>query len=233
MRAGLCLRPRAPTARAPSTPGHLPQVLRVLPSVTALAAPALPDTAALDTLFRSARTFSHWRNEPVSLDTLRALYDLMKWGPTSANSCPLRIVFVTSPEAKAQLLPAMSAGNVEKTRTAPVTAILAQDMAFYDRLPQLYPHTDARSWYAGREAAIAEAAMRNSSLQAGYFIMAARAVGLDCGPMSGFDADKVNAAFLSGTTWRVNFVCNLGYGDRASLHPRLPRLTFDEACVLR
>jgi 3-hydroxypropanoate dehydrogenase len=208
-------------------------VPRVLTGVTSLAAPAPPDTVSFDTLFRSARTFSHWQPTPVAVDTLRALYDLMKWGPTSANSCPLRIVFVTSPEAKAQLLTAMSAGNVEKTRTAPVTAILAQDMAFYDRLPQLYPHADARSWYAGREAAIAEAAMRNSSLQAGYFIMAARAVGLDCGPMSGFDADKVNAAFLSGTTWRVNFVCNLGYGDRAALHPRLPRLTFDEACVLR
>lgn len=169
----------------------------------------------------------------MSTETLHALYDLMKWGPTSANSCPLRIVFVTTPEAKALLLPAMSAGNVEKTRTAPVTAILAQDMAFYDRLPQLFPHADARSWYAGREAAIAEAAMRNSSLQAGYFILAARAVGLDCGPMSGFDAGKVNAAFLGDTTWRVNFLCNLGYGDRAALHPRLPRLAFDEACTMR
>lgn len=207
--------------------------MRVLIAVTTPDSPVLPDTATLDALFRSARTFSHWQPTPVAVETLRALYELMKWGPTSANSCPLRIVFVTSAEAKALLLPAMSAGNVEKTRTAPVTAILAQDMAFYDRLPQLYPHADARSWYAGREAAIAETAMRNSSLQAGYFIMAARAVGLDCGPMSGFDADTVNAAFLSGTTWRVNFVCNLGYGERASLHPRLPRLTFDEACVLR
>ena len=216
------------------TCGHHGRGARVLADVHPLAAlPVLPDTAALDTLFRSARTHSQWLPRPVEAETLHAVYDLMKWGPTSANSCPLRIVFVTTPEAKALLLPALSAGNVEKTRTAPVTAILAQDMAFYDKLPQLFPHADARSWYAGRDAAIAEAAMRNSSLQAGYFILAARAVGLDCGPMSGFDSDTVNAAFFADRTWRVNVLCNLGYGDSAALHPRLPRLAFDEACEIR
>jgi 3-hydroxypropanoate dehydrogenase len=223
--------PRGPVDH--TTRGHPRGRQGVLLIVTAVSNAHLPESASLDTLFQSARTCSEWRPEPVAPETLHAVYDLMKWGPTAANSCPLRIVFVTTPDAKALLLPAMSAGNVEKTRTAPVTAILAQDMAFYDTLPQLFPHADARSWYAGREAAIAETAMRNSSLQAGYFILAARAAGLDCGPMSGFDADKVNAAFLGDTTWRVNFLCNLGYGDRAALHPRLPRLAFDEACIIR
>jgi 3-hydroxypropanoate dehydrogenase len=139
-------------------------------------------------------------------------------------------VFVKGAAAKARLLPCMDAGNVEKTRTAPVTAILAMDMAFHDQLPRLYPHADARSWFAGDPRKIADTAFRNSSLQAGYFVMAARAHGLDCGPMSGFDAARVDAEFLAGTTWRSNFLCNLGHGDRGALHPRGPRLDFADAC---
>ena len=181
-------------------------------------------------LFDHARTHNAFTNEPVPHETLRRLYDLMKWGPTSANCSPARIVFVASPEGKAQLLPCMSAGNYEKTKQAPVTAIIGMDMAFYDKLPQLFPHTDARPWFAGKPEVIAATAFRNSSLQGGYFIMAARALGLDCGPMSGFDAAKLDAAFFAGTRITANFVCNLGRGDPAGVFPRSPRLAFDEAC---
>jgi 3-hydroxypropanoate dehydrogenase len=186
--------------------------------------------AALHTLFLDARTHNGWRDQPVTDAQLRQIYDLMKWGPTSANCSPARIVFVTSPQAKEKLLACMNPGNVEKTRTAPVTAIIGMDMAFYEQLPKLYPHADARSWFAGNQPVIESTAMRNSSLQGGYFIMAARAVGLDCAPMSGFDADKVNAAFFKGTTVKANFVCSIGYGDTSKLHARGPRLSFDEAC---
>ncbi len=181
-------------------------------------------------LFDHARTHNAFTNEPVPPETLRRLYDLMKWGPTSANCSPARIVFVVSPEGKAKLLPCMSAGNHEKTKQAPVTAIIGMDMAFHDKLPQLFPHTDARAWFAGKPEVIAATAFRNSSLQGGYFIMAARALGLDCGPMSGFDAAKVDAAFFAGTSITANFVCNLGHGDPAGIFPRSPRLAFDEAC---
>ncbi len=181
-------------------------------------------------LFDHARTHNAFTNEPVSPETLRRLYDLMKWGPTSANCSPARIVFVVSPEGKAKLLPCMSAGNHEKTKQAPVTAIIGMDMAFHDKLPQLFPHTDARAWFAGKPEVIAATAFRNSSLQGGYFIMAARALGLDCGPMSGFDAAKLDAAFFAGTSITANFVCNLGHGDPAGIFPRSPRLAFDEAC---
>jgi 3-hydroxypropanoate dehydrogenase len=188
------------------------------------------DDAALDQLFRGARTYSAWLQEPVAPETLHELYDLVKWGPTSANSCPLRIVFVQSRAAKEQLVACMNPGNVEKTRQAPVTAVLGMDLEFHDKLPQLFPHTDARSWFAGKPATIEATAFRNSSLQGGYFILAARALGLDCGPMSGFDADKVNAAFFPDGKVKVNFVCNLGHGDPARLHARSPRLKFDQAC---
>lgn len=190
------------------------------------------DDAALDQLFRTARTHNAWLPKPVSEGTLRALYDLMKWGPTSANTCPLRIVFVQSHEAKERLVACMNPGNMDKTRRAPVTAVLGMDMEFYEKLPFLFPHTDARSWFAGKPAAIESTAFRNSSLQGGYFILAARALGLDCGPMSGFDAAKVDAAFFSGGRVKVNFVCNLGYGDAAGLLARSPRLPFDEACAI-
>lgn len=185
---------------------------------------------ALETLFEQARTHNGFTPQPVSDDTLRQLYEHMKWGPTSANCSPLRIVFVKGGEAKERLLACMSPGNVEKTRQAPVNAILGMDLAFADTLPQLFPHADARSWFAGNPELIQATAFRNSSLQGGYFILAARALGLDCGPMSGFDAERLNAAFFAGTQVKVNFVCNLGHGDAAALFGRSPRLSFDEAC---
>jgi len=188
--------------------------------------------AAQEQLFTKARTHSDWLNQPVADDLLHQIYELMKWGPTSANCSPARIVFVKSKEAKEKLLTCLSPGNVDKTKAAPVTAILAYDMAFYEKLPELYPHVDARSWFAGKPAFIESTAFRNGTLQGAYFIIAARAFGLDCGPMSGFDNAKADAAFFGGTTWKSNFLCNLGYGDPAKLHPRLPRLSFDEAAKI-
>ena len=186
--------------------------------------------SALDQLFRAAHTYSGFDDRPLSAQTLRAVYDLMKWGPTTANSQPCRIVFVGSPEAKRRLAPALSAGNHDKTMAAPATAILAYDLGFYENLPRLFPHTDARSWFAGKLDAIATAAIRNGSIQGGYFISAARAIGLDCGPMSGFDNAKVDAAFFPDGQFKSNFLCNIGYGRPESVKPRNPRLTFDEAC---
>lgn len=190
------------------------------------------NTDALDTLFNHARTHNVWLDKPVTDAQLHQIYDLMKWGPTSANCSPARIVFAKSPEAKQKLVACMAAGNAEKTGKAPVTAIIGMDMEFYEKLPQLFPHTDARSWFVGNQASINATAFRNSSLQGAYLIMAARALGLDCGPMSGFDEDKVNAAFFAGTPIKVNFVCSLGYGDASKVRPRLPRLLFDEACKI-
>jgi 3-hydroxypropanoate dehydrogenase len=181
-------------------------------------------------LFDEARTHNGFLPDPIAPETLRQLYDLMKWGPTSANSCPARLVFVQSEAAKEKLLACMSPGNVAKTRSAPVTAILGMDMAFYDQLPQLFPHEDARSWFAGNEPLIEATAFRNSSLQGGYFIVAARALGLDVGPMSGFDAAKVDASFWAGTAVKTNFICNLGKGDVSKLFGRSPRLSFEQAC---
>ncbi len=189
---------------------------------------ALPD-AALDQLFRTARTYNAFSGE-VSDETLHRLYDLMKFGPTEANTTPARLVFVKSPEAKAKLGPALSEGNHAKTMAAPVVAIVGYDMRFYDKLPVLFPHTDARSWFAGSpEERLYRVALRSSSLQAAYLILAARALGLDAGPMSGFDTDKVDEAFFKGTSIRSNVLVNLGVGDPASLFPRSPRLPFDEA----
>ena len=187
---------------------------------------------ALDQIFRTARTHGVWLDKPVSDEVLHQIYDLMKYGPTSANCCPARIVFVKSKEAKEKLLPCVAPPNADKTKAAPVTAIVAMDLAFYEQLPKLFLHVDARSWFAGNTALIESTAFRNGSLQGGYFILAARAVGLDCGPMSGFDNAKLDAAFFAGTTWKSNFLCNLGYGDAAKLHPRNPRLAFDEACKI-
>lgn len=190
------------------------------------------DQTSLQTLFSDARSHNAWQDKPVLDELLQQIYEQMKWGPTSANCSPARIVFVKSPEQKEKLLACMNAGNVEKTKIAPVTAIIGMDMTFYDLLPQLFPHADARSWFAGNQAVIDATAFRNSSLQGGYFMLAARALGLDCGPMSGFDADKVNATFFAGTNVKVNFICNLGYGDVAGLFERSPRLSFDQACQI-
>lgn len=188
--------------------------------------------SALAQLFLDARTHNAWLPRPVEDATLRAVYDLLRWAPTSANCSPLRIVFVKSPAAKEKLLACVAAGNQEKTRTAPVTAILAQDTAFHEQLPKLFPHADARSWFAGNQKLIDDTAFRNSSMQGGYFILAARALGLDCGPMSGFDAAALDKAFFAGTTLRVNFLCNLGYGDHSKLHPRSPRMEFETFCSI-
>lgn len=198
-------------------------------------------------LFRDARTHNEWLDKPVSDDTLRELYELMKWGPTSVNCCPARILFLRTPEAKARLLPALAPGNVEKTRSAPVTAIIGYDGRFYDMLPKLFPHTDARAWFVDTPELAEVTARRNSSLQGAYLIVAARAVGLDCGPMSGFDQAKVdheffpaapkdgnafNQEYFPDSHVKTNFICNLGYGDATKLFPRSPRLDFDEACKL-
>lgn len=182
-------------------------------------------------LFDDARTHNAWLDRPVPDELLHRLYDLMKWGPTSANCCPARILFVKTPEAKARLVPCMGEGNQAKTAAAPVTAIIGMDMQFYEKLPQLFPHNpEARSWFEGKPDVIQSTAFRNSSLQGGYFIMAARALGLDCGPMSGFDAPRVDAEFWLGTAVKTNFICNLGYGDPSQLFPRSPRLAFEQAC---
>jgi 3-hydroxypropanoate dehydrogenase len=188
------------------------------------------DAAALDQLFINARTHNGWLDQPVADSLLTELHELMKWGPTSANCWPLRVVFVKSPAAKARLLPLMMAGNQAKTQAAPVTAILGMDLGFYEELPRLFPHADAKFWFVGNQALIADTAMRNSSLQGAYFMLAARALGLDCGPMSGFDSAAIDAEFFPGTQVKTNFMCNLGYGDAAQLFPRSPRPEFAEVC---
>ncbi len=192
----------------------------------------VPDSI-LDTLFRTARTHNAWTAEPVSEDELHRLYELMKWGPTSANSSPARLIFLCSPHAKARLKPYLSSGNVEKSMAAPVTAIIGYDTEFYRHLPRLFAHSPAMHalFSEPRNSVRTEqAAFQNSSLQGGYFILAARCIGLDCGPMSGFDAAGVDGEFWAGTTVKTNFLCNLGHGDPGGLFPRLPRLDFEEAC---
>jgi 3-hydroxypropanoate dehydrogenase len=184
---------------------------------------------ALAQLFRDARTHNGWQNKPVDETLLRQLLELTLLGPTSANSSPGRFVFVKTPEGKEKLRLALSAGNLEKTMAAPVTVIVGMDMAFYEHLPKLFPHADARSWFAGNERLIADTAFRNSTLQGGYLILAARSLGLDTGPMSGFDQAKVDEAFFAGTTVKSNFLINLGYGDPTKLFARSPRFSFDEA----
>jgi 3-hydroxypropanoate dehydrogenase len=183
-------------------------------------------------LFTEARTQNGYRPTPVSDAQLRALHELVKWGPTSANCSPARWQFVRSEDAKARLIACVSHGNAQKVREAPVTAIIGMDLAFHDKLPFLFPHTDARPWFAGNENKIAETAFRNSSLQGGYFILAARALGLDCGPMSGFDAARLDAAFWAGTTVRTNFICTLGEGDPEKVFARSPRFAFEEVCSI-
>lgn len=190
---------------------------------------ALSNTA-LDQLFGNARTHNFWQDKPVSDELLHTLYEQMKWAPTSANCSPARFVFVKSDQAKALLKPALSEGNLEKTMTAPVTVIVASDQAFYEKLPELFPHADARSWFVGNPALIESTAKRNTVLQGAYLLMAARALGLDCGPMSGFDNAKVDDAFFAGTAVKSDFLINLGYGDAEKLFPRSPRLAFADAC---
>jgi 3-hydroxypropanoate dehydrogenase len=188
------------------------------------------ESRALDVLFRQARTYNRFTGE-VSDETLHRLYDLLKWGPTTANSCPARFVFVKSAEAKARLGPTLDRGNYEKTMAAPCTVIVAYDLTFFEKAPVLFPHTDARGWFDGKsEADLTTIALRNGSLEGAYLLLAARALGLDCGPMSGFDNARLDAAFFAGTRWRSNFLVNLGKGDPASIFARSPRLSFDEAC---
>lgn len=201
----------------------------------------------MDLLFRTARTHNAWLDRSVSDDTLRQLYELMKWGPTSANASPARFVFVRTPEGKARLRPALAPGNVEKVMRAPVTVIVAYDLQFYGKLPRLFPQNPAmRDRFAEAPDLVQVTARRNSSLQGAYLIIAARALGLDCGPLSGFDNAKVDEAFFGAGSpcadceqeffpighVKSNFLCNLGYGDPSKLFPRLPRLRFDEACTL-
>lgn len=190
------------------------------------------DDAALARLFLEARTHGKWLARPVDEATLRAVYDLARMGPTSANCQPARFVFVRSPAAKEKLRPALSAGNLDKTMAAPVTVIVGQDLEFYRNLPKTFPHVDAKAWFVGNDALIQATAFRNSSLQGAYLILAARALGLDAGPMSGFDNAKVDEAFFAGTPVRSNFLINLGYADHGAVHARNPRLDFDEACLI-
>ncbi len=187
--------------------------------------------SGMDLLFRAARTQNAWRDKEVSDVLLEAIYDLAKLGPTSANCSPMRVIYLRSAEAKARLKPALSEGNVEKTMVAPATAIIGHDLEFYEHLPRIFPHApEARSWFAGKPAHIETTAFRNGSLQGAYFIMATRSLGLDCGPMSGFDNEAVDREFFAGGSVKSNFLCNLGYGDPSGLFPRSPRLEFDEAC---
>lgn len=202
---------------------------------------------ALDQLFRKARSYNAWLDTPVNDNTLRQLYDIMKWGPTSANACPARFLFLRSQQSKERLRPALAPGNVEKTMTAPITVIIAYDLLFFEKLPKLFPHSPAmRSLFAENPQLVETTAKRSSSLQGAYLMLAARAIGLDCGPMSGFDNAKVDEEFFGAGEEREkcdqeffpaghvksNFLCNLGYGDRSKLFPRNPRLEFDEACTL-
>ena len=190
------------------------------------------DAAALATLFTEARTHNGWTDAPVTDAEIAQIYELTKMGPTSANCSPARFVFVKTAEGKEKLRPSLSSGNLEKTMSAPVVVIAAYDTAFYEKLPTLFPHADAKAWFTSSPALAEETAFRNATLQAGYLILAARSIGLDTGPMSGFDKPKVDEAFFAGTTWKSNFLINLGHGDASKLFGRLPRLSFDEACQI-
>ncbi|MGO2339685.1 MAG: malonic semialdehyde reductase [Psychrobacter sp.] len=189
-------------------------------------------TEDFDQLFNKARSFNTWQKKDVSNALIEEIYDLVKMGPTSANCSPARFVFLKSDEAKARLKPALSSGNIEKTMTAPVTVIVAYDDEFYEKLLKLFPHTDARSWFNSSPELIKETAFRNSSMQAAYLILACRGLGLDTGPMSGFDNELVDQTFLKDSNWTSNLLINIGYGELDELYSRLPRLDFDEACQI-
>lgn len=222
------------TAATPTAPMELPATVTapvptpeaVQPDVTSL------DATGLDRVFREARTFSKWSAKQVSDEDLRALYDLLKMGPTSANCSPARFAFLRNPWSKDRLKPALSAGNLEKTMAAPVTVIVAHDPHFYDNLPRLFPHADAKVWFTSNPGLAEQTAFRNGSLQGAYLIMAARSLGIDAGPMSGFDNDKVDQEFFADRGWKSNFLINLGHGEKGTTYDRLPRLSFDEACLL-
>ncbi|MEM9898164.1 MAG: malonic semialdehyde reductase [Pseudomonadota bacterium] len=184
----------------------------------------------LDIIFREARTRNGWEDKPVGETLIQAVYDLTKWGPTSANCSPARFVFVTTDAGKERLKPNLLGGNLQKTMAAPCCVIIGHDLAFYEKLPELFPHTDAKSWFVGNDALIEETAFRNATLQGAYLMIAARALGLDCGPMSGFNKEGVDKEFFAGTSVKSNFLCNIGYGTDENLFPRSPRLSFDDAC---
>lgn len=189
------------------------------------------DDKALDTIFRTARTHNAWQDRPVSDAQLEQIYEVMKWGSTSANCSPARILFVKSAQAKEKLKPLLMEGNQAKTMAAPVCAIIGYDVEFYEKLPELFPHDlTAKTWFNGSAEFAEQTAFRNGSLQGAYLMIAARALGLDCGPMSGFNVDGVTDAFFAGTTYKANFLCNIGYGDASALFDRSPRLAFDDAC---
>ena len=195
--------------------------------------PSVLPQSVLDQLFDTARTHNTWQERPVSDELLTRVYNSMRMGPTSGNCCPARIVFVKSKEAREKLKPALSAGNMAKTMAAPVIAIIGYDMHFYEKMPFLFPHDlSARSWFDKDEQTAFNAAFRNGTLQGAYLMLAARAYGLDCGPMSGFDNAMVDQLFFAGTAVKSNFLCNLGYGDPTNMFPRSPRLSFDEACSI-
>jgi 3-hydroxypropanoate dehydrogenase len=219
----------APAAEAAPQPDPAPEpVPEPIPPI-----PSGPlNDAALDQLFRSARTQYGWTGAAVTDEDLRAIFDLMKWGPTSANCCPARFLFLRTQSSKERLRPALSSGNLSKTMLAPVTVIVAYDPKFYDYLPRLFPHTDAKPWFTGNPELAQETAFRNGTLQGAYFMMAARALGFGLGPMSGFDAAKVDAEFLADRGWKSNFLINLGHGDPQAEKPRGPRFWFDESCVV-
>ena len=202
-----------------------------MPDAPAPARTAVSDHC-IDQIFREARTHNVWLPQPVPAELLRQAYELSALGPTSANTTPARYVFLTTLQAKERLRPALAPANIDKTMAAPVTVIVAWDTEFHEKLPKLFPHKDMRSVFLGKPDLIEATAFRNGSLEGAYFILAARALGLDCGPMSGFDAAKVNAEFFPDGKWKANFLCNLGYGDPTKLFPRNPRLPFDEACLV-
>lgn len=187
---------------------------------------------SLDQLFYEARTHNAWQDKEVEDDLLIKLFDLCKMAPTSANCSPMRLIFVKSDAAKEKLKPAMQEGNLEKTMSAPVTVIIGYDLDFYEHLPKLFPHADAKSWFEGKETFIKNTAILNGSLQGGYLTLAARALGLDCGPMSGFNKKMLNELFFADTNIKANFLMNLGYGDDEGLFPRSPRFDFNEACEI-
>jgi len=189
-------------------------------------------TKVLAQLFMDARSHNGWHDKPVSDDQIAQLYAITRMGPTSANCSPARFVFIRTQAGKQKLAPSLSSGNLDKTMSAPLTVIAAFDSVFYEKLPILFPHDDARSWFTSSEELAHETAFRNATLQAAYLILAARSLGLDCGPMSGFDKAKLDEAFFAGTTWRSNFLINIGYGDSSKVFERLPRLDFDDACQL-
>ncbi len=188
------------------------------------------NSEALNQIFTNARTHNAWLKKSVDPDLLKKVWNLAKMGPTSANCSPARIIFVLSKDAKERLKPCLIKENIEKTMSAPVTAIIGSDQEFYNRLGELFPHTDARSWFVGNDDLIVSTAFRNSSLQGAYFMLAARALGLDCGPISGYDNKKVDSIFFNGANIKSNFLCNIGFGSGKDMFERSPRLDFDVAC---